>query len=606
MLNRSAILLNNKVTVRIVSINDVYELHNLPRLHTLISKLTNPHPSAVVVAGDFISPSTLSSIDGGRGMVSSLRAVGLTHASLGNHEADVKLKILRDRVRQLGKKDQAVVLNSNVIPSERQLSQDPEEFSWMTKEMKKYDIVTSHCGNIKIGLMGLLGDEEGIFRDGTFKGVPVHKLETRWDHVKRCINFETEGGVHALVAMTHQSLARDRTFARHILRTGTGTNSFQQKQSQPAVIIGGHEHQPFLETVRAGSKKSSNYVQIVKTGQDADRAAIIDFIFDPIPHTNTKSHRLDKISIKFEEVGSYEESPKVRDVVDKRMKVIADMEATNIIDKNLLPQITSNNTILSSKRTRFQQTTVGAFFCQAIKHELEVDVCIMNGAPIKGDADYPSGCMSYSQLKNELPFPVKMVVVKMTRALLKNVISYSRLSVDSVKPKEGGGDFQYEEIERRGYLQTDYDYWLSNGKGDKNDILSVAVPRNILNGFCSITPLVTFGEELKKKNKFPSSDDFMKAIDIVVRFCCKERWISLFAASNKEFTFEDLDTNCDGVLDRNEIQAILTTIMGKSPSDILLDDMMDALDQNEDGTIDEMELRKILEAAEQRNRQKSA
>ena len=69
--------------IRIVAINDVYELGNLPKLQTFLSKLSSgatssslvssspQPPSAVVLAGDFLSPSTLSSIDGGRGMVVS-------------------------------------------------------------------------------------------------------------------------------------------------------------------------------------------------------------------------------------------------------------------------------------------------------------------------------------------------------------------------------------------------------------------------------------------------------------------------------------------------------------------------------------------------------
>jgi predicted phosphodiesterase len=52
--------------MRIVAFNDVYELKNLPRVQTFLSKLS-PAPSAVVLAGDFLSPSTLSALDGGKG-----------------------------------------------------------------------------------------------------------------------------------------------------------------------------------------------------------------------------------------------------------------------------------------------------------------------------------------------------------------------------------------------------------------------------------------------------------------------------------------------------------------------------------------------------------
>lgn len=61
--------------LRIVSINDVYELGNLAKLQTFLTKLT-PLPSAVLLAGDFLSPSPLSSLDGGKGMVATLRAAG--------------------------------------------------------------------------------------------------------------------------------------------------------------------------------------------------------------------------------------------------------------------------------------------------------------------------------------------------------------------------------------------------------------------------------------------------------------------------------------------------------------------------------------------------
>eukprot|EP00751_Fragilariopsis_kerguelensis_P041386 CAMPEP_0171020144 /NCGR_PEP_ID=MMETSP0736-20130129/29643_1 /TAXON_ID=186038 /ORGANISM="Fragilariopsis kerguelensis, Strain L26-C5" /LENGTH=117 /DNA_ID=CAMNT_0011457695 /DNA_START=34 /DNA_END=383 /DNA_ORIENTATION=- len=99
--------------LRIVSINDVYELANLPRLQTFLTKLS-PKPSAIVLAGDFLSPSTLSSIDGGRGMVATLRAVGVTHVSLGNHEQDLQLDSLRERLEDLSRK---IKLSKRMIPS---------------------------------------------------------------------------------------------------------------------------------------------------------------------------------------------------------------------------------------------------------------------------------------------------------------------------------------------------------------------------------------------------------------------------------------------------------------------------------------------------------
>jgi len=102
-------------SIRLVTINDVYELTNLPRLSTYLQSLRDssmsPSADAVLLAGDFVSPSTLSAVDSGRGIVRTLRAAGVTHVSLGNHEADVKLGVLNERIKELGKS--AVVVNTN-------------------------------------------------------------------------------------------------------------------------------------------------------------------------------------------------------------------------------------------------------------------------------------------------------------------------------------------------------------------------------------------------------------------------------------------------------------------------------------------------------------
>jgi hypothetical protein len=51
---------------------------------------------------------------------------------------------------------------------------------------------------------------------------------------------------------------------------------------------------------------------------------------------------------------------------------------------------------------------------------------MINGGTIKGDATYGSGTLSYLQLKQELPFPTKMIVVSMPGSTLRDAICASR------------------------------------------------------------------------------------------------------------------------------------------------------------------------------------
>jgi 5'-nucleotidase len=240
---------------------------------------------------------------------------------------------------------------------------------------------------------------------------------------------------------------------------------------------------------------------------------------------------------------------------------------------------------LSSERTRFQQTTVGSIFCQMVKEEREIDAAIINGACIKGGMTYPDGKMSYAQLKKELPFPTKLVVVSMERYRLDEAIAYSRTAV------EDGTDPNLTEVPRRGYLQVDWDYDQQGNLGFPDDVLRVAVPRNLLNGFCKVKPLMDLGKQLKEEGLFPGSDDYIPALDVIVRHACKNRWTRIISDLDD---FREFDLNGDGVLDRFEIKEMMKRYLGHEPPDFVVDDMLAAIDDDNNGVIDQGEFSFLL------------
>ncbi len=134
-------------TLTLVAVNDVYGLEHLPKLRTLVDTVKAEREGTVIttLAGDFLSPSVLSSLDRGRGMVQVLNAVGIEYACLGNHEADVGLKALRKR---LGEFD-ATLINSNVPGA---------------VDGAPATAVVDLPGGKRVGLLGLLTSEPGVFR----------------------------------------------------------------------------------------------------------------------------------------------------------------------------------------------------------------------------------------------------------------------------------------------------------------------------------------------------------------------------------------------------------------------------------------------------------
>ena len=68
-------------------------------------------------------------------------------------------------------------------------------------------------------------------------------------------------------------------------------------------------------------------------------------------------------------------------------------------------------------------------------------MAVINGATVKGDRDYPNGILTLSELKAELPFPTKMVTVRIPGSVLQAALAFSRTDGPDGK-------------ERRGYLQV--------------------------------------------------------------------------------------------------------------------------------------------------------
>lgn len=451
----------------------------------------------------------------------------------------------------------------------------PDKAAWMPEVTAPYSVVTSPCNRVRVALLGLLSDEPGIFRDNTFKGVPVGDVLKTYE---KLYNEIVPNIADMCIPLTHQSMLRDRELAESMLDLHGGKG----------VIIGGHEHEPYDELV--GNESDGDSIRIFKAGMDSMAASVIDLSYDV-----TENERPITVAVDYnlEPLVDIEPSDVVQQIVDKHMSVIKALDGEHIINSettHMLPP----GTVLSSKRTRFEQTTVGSIFLQLVKEEMDADVAIVNGAVIKGGADYLDGTMTYAQLKKELPFPTKMIVAIMKRWELQDAIDYSRSSFeDGVEDNENG------EIPRRGYLQVDWDYDQVGYLGSPDDELKVALPRNLLNGFCKIKPLMEIGARLKRDKIFPGDDDFVPAIDLIMRHACKNRW-SQMISDIEDFDQFDLDGN--GVLDRSEVKLLMESFLGHEPADFVVDDMIAALDDDENGVIDKGEFSYLLARLERENK----
>ncbi|AKF04335.1 5'-nucleotidase C-terminal domain-containing protein [Sandaracinus amylolyticus] len=357
-----------RARLRIVAVNDVYSLDHLPRLVSLVRHHATHDPAdrmLVVVAGDFVAPSVLSSLDSGRGMVDCLRHVPITHAILGNHEDDIEVDQLRARLHEL----RATVLLSNV--------------HGLDESFPKTEVLD--VAGVRVGLVGVTSGEPSLYRRPPFGGARVDPAN---ETARRLADELLASGCACVLPITHQRADQDRALART-------TPPFP-------VILGGHEHDGLLERIGA--------TWLAKAPSDAVRATVIDLVWT--------SGTFPEVHARFEAVADHPEDDAMRARVDQHLSLVRDLETATVAI--LPPGVT-----LSSIGSRVRQTSMGTLICSRLRDALEADGAIFNGGGIRGARKH-RGRLTYGDLQGELPFDNEVVVAPLPGAVLRDAIATSR------------------------------------------------------------------------------------------------------------------------------------------------------------------------------------
>jgi 2',3'-cyclic-nucleotide 2'-phosphodiesterase (5'-nucleotidase family) len=499
-------MMSEMPTLRIVSINDVYSLDCLPRFKSLVAHWTaQPADRTIVVlAGDFVAPSLLSSLDAGRGMVDCLDDIGVTYVIFGNHEDDVAPAELHRRIAQFD----GTWLSTNL------------RFDDATKSRDVIDV-----GGARVGLVGVVMADAAVYRAAPFGGAPIEQANASALHeASRLI----EEGCVFVVPITHQTMDDDRALAR--------------AQVSPAfpVIVGGHEHTPFLERVGA--------TWIVKAGMDASAAVITE-----ISWTDAKSITT---TARLEPVAGYAEDVELRARVDDHMNKVKAIEDATLV-------MLAPGEKLSSVGARRQQTSLGALLCSRMRDALGADMCLFNAGGVRGNREY-TGRFTYGDLKTEVPFDNEMVVVSMSGRTVRDAVTASRAHA----PNESGSFLQVDDA-------------LDLSKLDDAREYRVATVRNLLAGMDHLEPFVRFAAE--HPERVPPVGSGRDVKHVLVDAFAVELWRKLGG-------FDEIDANHDGMITEPEIAAALARVTASAPSHVTAKILLHAIDANSDERVSPSEL----------------
>jgi 2',3'-cyclic-nucleotide 2'-phosphodiesterase (5'-nucleotidase family) len=412
------------------NIDDVYELRNYPHFKTLVdTNSTQPDKTLVVLSGDFLSPSLLSGLDQGRGMVDCMNACGITHVCFGNHETDIPSHELKTRI-SVDSQFNWINTNMREIDDKLDVNTFPHEVIEVTKKLVDERVVTK-----RIGLLGLLTDDPSIYRPGAFAGAKIENvIETTEQYMKNVMN---PLNLDLIIPMTHQRINEDKEFM----------NKFS---STFPIIIGGHDHEVYDETVE-GSR-------VIKTGMDGDNTAIIDITWDDTVSTSSSTATAPDIKVNIIRTDTYPAHESLVQRVESHERILHELHSAKIFrfhdvlrrgrrwDKNNSEDDDDDDDdhderLFSTCNNRLGFSNGTQIFATILRMGMRADCCLMNAGNVRGGNIYDpkeQEWFTWKDLKAEFPFLTGLTCVDLPGRVIEETINQSRINVRLNPPVASG------------------------------------------------------------------------------------------------------------------------------------------------------------------------
>lgn len=434
------------IEIQFLQVNDVYEIAPLPgdnrgglaRVATLKKELLTQNKNTIaIMAGDFLSPSVIATLDDENGngikgahMVDVMNVSGIDMVTFGNHEFDLKEKDLQKRLDESEFQWVASnVLQSNkgkLTPFFKNKNEKRKEKEFIPETIIK-TFTDSDGTSVTIGFFGVMIDS---------KQQPYVAYE---DHFQRSQHMlkELYPKVDLIIPITHLDIEDDLDLAKRI--------------PQFPLIMGGHDHDNMRFLVGP--------TVVAKADANAKTAFVHTLKFDAKDRTYIVYSELVKID------KTIEEDPSTKARVDHWIKIAEEDLAKKGFDPNETIVYLQSPLDGRESLVRGGQCELGAVVTQAIREACknEVDASVLNSGSIRVD-DLLAGNLTQYDIIRILPYPSQILKVEMTGTLLKKILEASAqnrgegayLQMDGIEYDEASLTFKIgDEL-----LKTDRNYTI--------------------------------------------------------------------------------------------------------------------------------------------------
>lgn len=391
------------VDFTVLQLNDVYEavpveggrLGGLARAATLRRQLARENPNFLaLMIGDFLSPSAIGATvgDAGQHMVEALNAMGLTHATMGNHEFDVsesdlKLRIAESRFKWIVSNVKNVV-NGEVRPFEH------------VDEHAVIEFANEGGEQVRVALIG----------------VCLEMVKKSWLSYKNPIESACEqvalleGKADVFLAMTHLTMPEDKLLGVEVPRLD--------------VLMGGHEHETATAIVGGDS------TPIFKADSNARSAFVHRFRFDTQARVATLHSQLVQLD------ASLAEEPETAAIVRRVETATYDtlraqgFDPLAVVGRATEP-LDGYEAAVRNRSTNLTQLIAEAFLAEVSG----ADAVVLSSGLVRIDGIIPPGDITYFDVVRIFPTGGKLSVLSMPGSFLRPFLDMGAVS-------KGTGAFQ--------------------------------------------------------------------------------------------------------------------------------------------------------------------
>jgi 2',3'-cyclic-nucleotide 2'-phosphodiesterase (5'-nucleotidase family) len=410
------------LTLSILGLNDLHgRLRALPAFVGYVTNLRRARAAdggavALVDAGDMFQGTLESNLTEGASVISAYRVLGMTVATLGNHEfdfgpvGDTSLGDPQGAIRQRIAEAAFPILSANLV-----LRGSHDLPNW--DKLRRSAIVT--VGAVRVGFVGLLTRETpSIVNASCFVGLDVDELAPALEREARALRG---AGAEVVVGVAHAGAdCGDYHDPNDLSSCTSDAEIFEVARAMPSglvdAIFAGHSH--------AGVAQIVNGIPIAEAFARGRAFSRIDLRLDGATH-----HVLSRQVFPPRDL-----CPKLADGGDCPLR---DYEGqATVEDPQLIAAIAPALERVEARRkvqlgssltepflgAHDRESPLGNLFVDLIREAVPgADVAILNGGSLR--ADLPAGPLDYGALYEAMPFDNALATVRMTGAELKRVLT---------------------------------------------------------------------------------------------------------------------------------------------------------------------------------------